>query len=82
MQNMPSIDYMGYAVILDSRPAPEGRFYSMFWIHRHTPRFHGIQMPAVYHEGPEAGITYDTAEIAHQAAADRARAWIDANPVK
>lgn len=81
MRTMPSMDYMGYAVAINALPAPNRRHYSVFVIRRHTPVGLGIQSPVAYQEGVSSGVTCETAELARENAAQRARAWIDSNPV-
>jgi hypothetical protein len=82
VRTMPSLDYMGYAVVLNSLPAPGNRYYSVFSIHRHSTNSLATQLPAVYQEGRDANVICENAELAHEDASDRARAWIDANPAK
>jgi hypothetical protein len=82
MHTMPSIDYMGYAIAVNALPAPGNRYYSVFVIRRHAPRGLGIQPPVAYQEGVTSGVTCETAELARQDAAERARTWIDTHPVE
>lgn len=82
MRTMPSLDYMGYAVVLNALPAAENRYYSVFAIHRHVPNSLAVRVPAACQQGIEDGVICDTAELACQDARDRARNWIDAHPAR
>jgi hypothetical protein len=79
---MPSLDYMGYAVVVDAIPAPGNYYYSVFAIHRHVPNSLAVQAPAACQQGLGASVICQTADLACQNAAERARAWIDAHPVR
>jgi hypothetical protein len=79
---MPSLDYMGYAVIVNAIPAPGNCYYSVFAIHRHVPNSLAVQAPAACQQGLGAGVICQTADLACQEAAERARTWIDAHPVR
>jgi hypothetical protein len=80
MHTMPSLDYMGYAVVVYALPAPNDRYYSVFTIRRHTSHTLAMQAPVSHQEGVRAAITCETADLARRRAAHRARAWIDAHP--
>lgn len=79
---MASLDYMGYAVVVDAIPAPENCYYSVFSIHRHVPNSLAVQAAAACEQGLGAGVIHQTAHLACQDAAERARTWIDAHPVR
>lgn len=82
MRTMPSLDYMGYAVVVNALPAAENRYYSVFAIYRHVPNSLAVQAPAARQQGIEDGVICDTTELAYQDARDRARNWIDAHPAQ
>lgn len=82
MRTMPSLDYMGYAVVLNALPAAENRYYSVFAIHRHVRNSLAARVPAACLQGIEDGVICDTAELAYQDARHRARNWIDAHPAR
>lgn len=82
MRTMPSLDYMGYAVVVNALPTAENRYYSVFAIHRHVSNSLAVQQPAACRQGVEEGVICDTTELAYQHARDRARDWIDAHPAR
>lgn len=82
MHTMPSLDYMGYAVVVNALPAAGNRYYSVFAIHRHVANSLAVQAPAACQQGIEDGVICDTSELAYQDARDRARNWIDAHPAR
>jgi hypothetical protein len=82
MHTMPSLDYMGYAVVVNALPAAENRYYSVFAIHRHVANSLAVQAPAACQQGIEDNVICDTTELAYQDARDRARNWIDAHPAR
>lgn len=82
MRTMPSMDYMGYAVVVNALPAPNNRFYSVFAIRRHARNSMLNEPPVAYQEGVSSAVTCPTMELALQSASDRARTWIDAHPVR
>jgi hypothetical protein len=79
---MPSLDYMGYAVVVNAIPAPGNCYYSVFAIHRHVPNSLAVQAPAACEQGLGASVIRHTADLAYEDAAERARAWIDAHPAR
>jgi hypothetical protein len=81
MRTMPSLDYMGYAVVVNALPAPGNSYYSVFEIHRHVANRLAVQAPASCQQGPSEGVICQTADLAYRDATERARAWIDAHPV-
>jgi hypothetical protein len=82
MRTMPSLDYMGYAVVVNALPAPGNCYYSVFAIHRHVANSLAAQKPAACQQGPGAGVICQTADLAYQDAIERARTWIDAHPAR
>lgn len=82
MRTMPSLDYMGYAVVVNALPAPDDRYFSVFAIHRHVANSLAVQAQAACRQDPGAGVIFQTADLAYQDAAARARTWIDAHPAR
>jgi hypothetical protein len=70
---MPSLDYMGYAVVLNAIPAPGNCGYSVFAIHCHVPNSLALQTPAGCEQGLGASVLRNTADLACEDAAERAR---------
>jgi hypothetical protein len=82
MRTMPSLDYMGYAVVVNAIPAPGNCYYSVFAIHRHVSNSLAVKTPAACEQGIGASVICHTAELAYEDAAERARYWIDAHPAR
>lgn len=80
MRKMPAYENAGYTVVVNALPTGEGRFYSVFSIHKgeHIAVLGGV--PVVYQEGRAMGVICDTEDEAHTAAADRADKWIVDHP--
>lgn len=57
---MPSVDYMGYTVVVNAIPAPGNCYYSVFAIHRHVPNSLALQAPAACEQGLGARASYAT----------------------
>lgn len=79
MRQMPVYERGGYTVVVNALPTGEGRFFSVFSIHK-GERIAVLGVPVVYQEGRGAGIVCDTEDDAHNAAADRADKWIAEHP--
>lgn len=79
MREMPAHEYMGYTVVVNALPAPNNRYYSVFSVHLGSPGMPPTQVALVYQEGIKANVVCETAQEAHEDAAERAHAWIDAH---
>lgn len=82
MHTMPSLDYMGYAVVVNAILAPGNFYYSVFAICRYVSNSLAVQAPAACEQGLGASVICHTADLAYEDAAERAHSWIDAHPAR
>lgn len=88
MRSYPDHEYNGYTIVIKVWPAIGNRFQSEYSTHlpSHPARppqpGMAVQFRTVHREGRDGGASCETEAEARQDAIDRARAWIDANPVK
>jgi len=83
MKTMPVYEYLGYTVVVNAIPDSSNEYSSVFSVHRGLRHGEGgiRQLDVVHQEGYDAGVRCATVDEAHQNAADRAREWIDKNPI-
>ena len=75
---MPSHEYRDHTIVANAIPVGDGRFYSVFSVHKNSPGKNIFQLAVLHQEGHAAGMICASEKEATDQAAIRAREWIDA----
>lgn len=88
MRSYPDHEHNGYTIAIKVWPAPGNRYQSEYSVHCPSGTAHplppgvAVQFHTAHREGRESGASCETEAESRQDAIDRARAWIDVNPIK